>query len=131
LASSGGSGTRSLRRDLRWNAAIAAPNQAPHASSAAEVADALGVDTATGLSDAEAERRCAAYGPNRLPEPEPLRNGIGMYTDSIEERMGVTIGGMVGHYERSVLMIEDTDPDSVFRSALREELDLLGPLRGG
>ena len=71
MASSGGSGTRSLRRDLRWNAAIAAPNQAPHASSAAEVADALGVDTATGLSDAEAERRLAAYGPNRLPEPEP------------------------------------------------------------
>ncbi len=45
---------------LRWNAAIAAANQAPHASSAAEVADALGVDAAKGLSDAEAKRRLAA-----------------------------------------------------------------------
>ena len=45
--------------------------------------------------------------------------------------MGITIDGMVGHYERSVLMIEETDPDSVFRPALREELEILGPLRGG
>jgi hypothetical protein len=47
------------------------------------------------------------------------------------ERAAFTIDGMVRHYERSVLMIEEADPDSVFRSALREDLDLLGPLCGG
>jgi hypothetical protein len=71
------------------------------------------------------------FAADKLSDIRGLRNGIGIYSDSIEGRMGVTIDGMVGHYERSVLMIEETEPDSVFRSALSEELDLLALLRGG
>src|SRR3990172_8592829 len=39
-----------------------------HALSTAEIAAALGVDPAAGLSDAEARRRLAEWGRNSLPE---------------------------------------------------------------
>jgi hypothetical protein len=80
---------------------------------------------------AAGSRALTIFAADKLSDIRGLCNGIGIYSDSIEVRMGVTIGGMVGHYERSVLMIEETDRDSVFRPALREELEILGALRGG
>jgi len=42
---------------------------AAHTASVEEVARALSTEVATGLSEAEAQRRLARYGPNALPEP--------------------------------------------------------------
>ena len=43
----------------------------PHALPAEKVAEALGTDLKQGLSQAEAEKRLAEYGPNELEEQPP------------------------------------------------------------
>jgi Ca2+-transporting ATPase len=47
--------------------------EAPHAISAGEVAAAFGVDSTTGLTPAEVERRAEASGPNALETEDPPR----------------------------------------------------------
>ena len=45
-----------------------APERTWHTIAVAEVTDALGVDTGTGLSEADVESRLAEYGPNLITE---------------------------------------------------------------
>ena len=63
------------------------PNlQHPWHHDAAEVVGALGSDVAVGLSSAEADRRLAVYGPNRLTETKPApawRKLLRQFTDTL------------------------------------------------
>ena len=65
------------------------------------------------------------FAADKLSDIRGLRRGIDGDSDSIEARMGTTVGGMAGHYSESVAMIEASEPDSEFVHALHAELDAL------
>lgn len=65
------------------------------------------------------------FAADKLSDIRGLCSGIDLYRGSIEARMGTTLGAMAGHYRKSVAMIEESNPDSVFIPALRERLQRL------
>src|SRR3990172_7939955 len=60
---------RLMARSARTTAPVGADARSWHALPVAQVAAALAVDPATGLSPEEGARRLERWGPNRLPEP--------------------------------------------------------------
>jgi hypothetical protein len=67
-------------------------------------------------------RAITIFAADKLSDIRGLRRGMEMFPGSIEARMGTTIDGMAGHYRESVEMIEQSEPDSEFVTALRAEL---------
>jgi (p)ppGpp synthase/HD superfamily hydrolase len=66
-------------------------------------------------------RSITIFAADKLSDIRGLRRGLERSADSIERRMGTTVEGMAGHYERSVAMIEESQPDSPFVEALQSE----------
>ncbi len=75
--------------------AIGAPLGLPHATGAAEVARALGTDAARGLEPAEAARRLAIEGPNRLPE-RPARTRLAILLDQFRNVLVALLAAAAG-----------------------------------
>jgi hypothetical protein len=71
------------------------------------------------------------FAADKLSDIRGLARGVERFEDSIEDRMGTTVGGMAGHYEESVEMIEDGAPDSPFIPVLRRALESLRATEGG
>ena len=67
------------------------------------------------------------FAADKLSDIRGLRRGIERHRDSIENRMGTTVGDMAGHYEESVAMIEECAELS-FATELRSEFALLANL---
>jgi hypothetical protein len=65
------------------------------------------------------------FAADKLSDIVGLRRGIQRYGDVVEDRMGITLGGMAGHYRESVELIESVRPGSAFLPALRVQLDRL------
>jgi (p)ppGpp synthase/HD superfamily hydrolase len=62
------------------------------------------------------------YAADKLSDIRGLRRGIEADGDALEQRLGTTVGAMVGHYRESVEMVESVRPGSVFIPSLRAEL---------
>jgi HD domain len=62
------------------------------------------------------------FAADKLSDIRGLARGVEQFEDSIEDRMGTTVGGMAGHYEESVAMIEEGAPGSPFIPVLRNAL---------
>lgn len=73
-------------------------------------------------------RAITIFAADKLSDIRGLRRGIDRFGDSIEARMGTTVGGMAGHYRESVAMIEESEADSELVAALRAELASLASL---
>ena len=71
------------------------------------------------------------FAADKLSDIRGLARGVERSDDSIEERMGTTVGGMAGHYEESVAMIEEGAPGSPFIPVLRSALESLRATDGG
>jgi hypothetical protein len=71
------------------------------------------------------------FAADKLSDIRGLARGVERSDDSIEDRMGTTVGGMAGHYEESVAMIEDGAPGSPFIPVLRSALEDLRPPTDG
>ena len=67
-------------------------------------------------------RALTVFAADKLSDILGLRRGIQTFADSIEERMGTSVGSMAGHYRESVELIESESPDSSFLPALRLQL---------
>lgn len=65
------------------------------------------------------------FAADKLSDIVGLRRGLQRYGDVIEDRMGTTLAGMVGHYRESVELIESVRPGSAFLPALRVQIDRL------
>jgi HD domain len=71
------------------------------------------------------------FAADKLSDIRGLARGVERFEDSIEDRMGTTVGGMAGHYEESVAMIEEGSPGSPFLPVLRDALADLRASEGG
>jgi hypothetical protein len=65
------------------------------------------------------------FAADKLSDIVGLRRGIQRFGGVIEERMGTSVAGMIGHYRESVELIESARPGSAFLPALRVQLDRL------
>jgi (p)ppGpp synthase/HD superfamily hydrolase len=75
--------------------------------------------------EAAGARAITIFAADKLSDIRALRRGIDTDRESLEARMGTTVGQMAGHYRESVAMVEQNDPRSEFVAALRAELDTL------
>ena len=78
--------------------------------------------------EAAGRRAVTIFAADKLSDIRGLRRGIDAGGDSIEARMGTSVGRMAGHYRESVAMIGDSEPDLEFVGALRAELDSLASI---
>ena len=90
--------------------APAAPDVAWHAVAAAEVANRLGVDPVTGLSEDEARQRLQEHGPNSLaePEPEPVwKQFFKHYRDYMQIVLVVAavVSVLIGEYRTGIALV--------------------------
>jgi HD domain len=76
---------------------------------------------------AAGNRAVTVFAADKLSDIRGLRRGIRAGRRGVESRMGTTVEAMAYHYRESVQMIEASDPGSAFITALRTELDGLGP----
>lgn len=65
------------------------------------------------------------FAADKLSDIAGLRRGIQRSRGEVEERMGTTVAGMVGHYRESVELIESVRPGSAFLPALRVQQERL------
>ena len=68
------------------------------------------------------------FAADKLSDIRGLCRGIEFDSDSIEARIGTTLGAMAGHYRESVELIKEREPGSAFVPALRDELEHLAVL---
>ncbi len=77
------------------------------------------------------ELAVTVFAADKLSDIIGLRRGIGQSGQAIEERIGITIAGIAGHYSESVELIESVTPRSTFLPALHEQLDRLAAESSG
>jgi (p)ppGpp synthase/HD superfamily hydrolase len=70
-------------------------------------------------------RAVTVFAADKLSDIAGLRRGIEISREGAEARMGTSIASMAEHYRDSLQMIASVQPDSVFLSALRRELERL------
>jgi hypothetical protein len=72
-----------------------------------------------------ADAAVTIFAADKLSDIRGLARGTELFGETIEARLGTTVETMAGHYEDSVRMIEERQPDCVFLPALRTELEQL------
>ena len=77
------------------------------------------------------ELAVTVFAADKLSDIIGLRRGIGQSGQAIEERTGITISDIAGHYSESVELIESVTPRSTFLPALHEQLDRLAAESSG
>ncbi len=65
------------------------------------------------------------FAADKLSDILGLRRGIERFGNSVEDRMGTSVGSMAGHYRESVELIESGGSDT-FLAQLYDQLSLLG-----
>ena len=77
------------------------------------------------------ELAVTVFAADKLSDIIGLRRGIGQSGQAIEERTGITISDIAGHYSESVELIESVTPRSTFLPALHEQLNRLAAESSG
>jgi (p)ppGpp synthase/HD superfamily hydrolase len=75
--------------------------------------------------EAAGEPAMTIFAADKLSDIRGLRRGLRESPETIAERIGASVGGMAGHYQHSVEMIERNSIDPEFVELLRGELGQL------
>jgi (p)ppGpp synthase/HD superfamily hydrolase len=78
--------------------------------------------------EAAGTRAITIFAADKVSDIRGLRRGIKADRDSIEARMGTSVGEMAGHYRDSVAMIEGSEIEAGLVETLKEELSELASM---